>query len=78
MDDRQRQGLCAGCGTKLSTVFVRDKSDEANLMKTSGEPGRTRTSNPLIKSCFCSTISGLLSTGKYLSIPRVTIFNNQS
>jgi hypothetical protein len=29
---------------------VSENSDEANSMKTSGEPGRTRTSNPLIKS----------------------------
>jgi len=30
--------------------FVSEKSDEANLLKTDGEPGRTRTCNPLIKS----------------------------
>jgi integrase len=29
---------------------VSEKSDEANSLKSSGEPGRTRTSNPLIKS----------------------------
>jgi Phage integrase family len=30
--------------------FVSEKSDEAKSLKTSGEPGRTRTCNPLIKS----------------------------
>ena len=30
--------------------FVSEKSDGANSLKTDGEPGRTRTSNPLIKS----------------------------
>ena len=30
--------------------FLSKKSDEANSLKTVGEPGRTRTSNPLIKS----------------------------
>jgi hypothetical protein len=30
--------------------FLREKPVEANSLKRSGEPGRTRTSNPLIKS----------------------------
>src|SRR4029077_4074165 len=30
--------------------FVSEKSDEANSLKIYGEPGRTRPSNPLIKS----------------------------
>jgi hypothetical protein len=30
--------------------FVSEKSNEANLLKTPGEPPRTRTWNPLIKS----------------------------
>ena len=30
--------------------LVSEKSDEANLLKRDGEPGRTRTCNPLIKS----------------------------
>ena len=30
--------------------LVSEKSDEANVVKTVGEPGRTRTCNPLIKS----------------------------
>jgi integrase len=29
--------------------FISDKSEEANPLKISGEPGRTRTSNPLLK-----------------------------
>jgi hypothetical protein len=30
--------------------FVSEKSDEVNSLKTDGEPGRTRTSNPLISA----------------------------
>jgi hypothetical protein len=30
--------------------FISEKSEEAELPKISGEPGRTRTYNPLIKS----------------------------
>jgi hypothetical protein len=30
--------------------FVSEKSDKGSVLKTSGEPGRTRTCNPLIKS----------------------------
>jgi hypothetical protein len=29
-----------------------EKSNEANLLKRNGEPGRTRTCNPLIKRPF--------------------------
>jgi hypothetical protein len=38
----RREDLGRGC-------FVSDKSEEANLLKRSGEPGRTRTYNPLLK-----------------------------
>ena len=31
-------------------LFVSKKSDAANSLKIDGEPGRTRTCNPLIKS----------------------------
>jgi hypothetical protein len=31
-------------------LFISEMSEEANLLKTGGEPGRTRTCNPLIKS----------------------------
>jgi hypothetical protein len=33
----------------VQSIFVSEKSDGAKPLKTSGEPGRTRTSNPLIK-----------------------------
>lgn len=39
-----------GVAQNWAQFFVSDKSGEANLLKRSGEPGRTRTSNPLIKS----------------------------
>ena len=39
-----------GVAQNWAQFFVSEKSDEANLLKRSGEPGRTRTCNPLIKS----------------------------
>jgi integrase len=39
-----------GVAQNWAQFFVSEKSDEANSLKSSGEPGRTRTSNPLIKS----------------------------
>ncbi len=35
-------------GVAQNWAQFRGKSEEANLLKISGEPGRTRTSNPLI------------------------------
>jgi integrase len=37
-----------GVAQNWAQFFVSEKSDEANSLKTSGEPGRTRTCNPLI------------------------------
>jgi hypothetical protein len=37
-------------GTDFEPGFRFGTSDKAKLLKTSGEPGRTRTCNPLIKS----------------------------
>ena len=39
-----------GVAQNWAQFFVSEKSDEANSLKNNGEPGRTRTSNPLIKS----------------------------
>jgi hypothetical protein len=39
-----------GWAQNRAQFFISEKSDEANPLKTSGEPGRTRTCNPLIKS----------------------------
>ena len=39
-----------GVAQNWAQFLVSEKSDEANSLKRSGEPGRTRTSNPLIKS----------------------------
>ncbi len=41
--------FAAGWAQNGAQFFVSEKSDEANSLKF-GEPGRTRTSNPLIKS----------------------------
>lgn len=37
-----------GVAQNWAQFFVSEKPEEANLLKTDGEPGRTRTSNPLI------------------------------
>jgi integrase len=39
-----------GVAQNWAQFFVSEKSDQSNLLKASGEPGRTRTCNPLIKS----------------------------
>ena len=39
-----------GVAQNWAQFFVSEKSEEAKSLKTSGEPGRTRTCNPLIKS----------------------------
>src|SRR5215470_10334032 len=39
-----------GVAQNWAQFFVSEKLDEANSLKRDGEPGRTRTSNPLIKS----------------------------
>jgi hypothetical protein len=44
---------CCALGAKPNlarTRFTSDKSEGANLLKLSGEPGRTRTHSPLLKS----------------------------
>jgi hypothetical protein len=38
-----------GVAQNWAQFFISDKSEEAKLLKRSGEPGRTRTSNPLLK-----------------------------
>jgi hypothetical protein len=38
-----------GVAQNWAQFFVSDKSEEVNLLKIIGEPGRTRTSNPLLK-----------------------------
>jgi hypothetical protein len=37
-----------GVAQNWAQFFVSEKSDEANSLKTDGEPGRTRTCNPLL------------------------------
>ena len=39
-----------GVAQNWAQFFVSEKLDELNSLKTVGEPGRTRTCNPLIKS----------------------------
>jgi integrase len=39
----------SGWAQNRAQFFVSERSNDANSVKTSGEPGRTRTSNPLIK-----------------------------
>ena len=40
----------SGVAQNWAQFFISEKSEEANLLKLSGEPRRTRTCNPLIKS----------------------------
>ena len=39
-----------GVAQNWAQFLVSEKSEEANSLKRTGEPGRTRTCNPLIKS----------------------------
>ena len=39
-----------GVAQNWAQFFVSEKSNETNLFKNNGDPGRTRTCNPLIKS----------------------------
>jgi len=54
VDDLSGTDFEPGVAQNWAQFFISEKSDEANLLKTSGEPGRTRTCNPLIKSSFCT------------------------
>jgi hypothetical protein len=48
--DLSGQDFEPGVAQNWAQFFVSKKSDEANSLKTDGEPGRTRTSNPLISA----------------------------
>jgi len=50
VDDLSGADFEAGVAQNWAQFFISEKLDQANSLKTSGEPGRTRTSNPLIKS----------------------------
>jgi hypothetical protein len=50
VDDPRRTGFYPGVTRNSAQDFVSQKLEEANLLKNFGEPGRTRTYNPLIKS----------------------------
>jgi len=50
VDDLSGTDFEPGVAQNWAQFFVSDKSNEAKSLKTSGEPGRTRTCNPLIKS----------------------------
>jgi Phage integrase family len=60
VDDLSGTDFAPGVAQNWAQFFVNQKSDESNSLKTSGEPGRTRTSNPLIKSellCYAMSFS---------------------
>jgi hypothetical protein len=50
VEDLSGTGFEPGVAQNSALFLISEKSDETNLLKTSGEPGRTRTCNPLIKS----------------------------
>jgi len=67
VDDLSGTDFAPVVAQNWAQFFLSDKSDEANLLKTSGEPGRTRTSNPLIKSSiwpFCTRWDAIASDWK--------------
>ena len=50
VDDLSGADFEPGVAQNWAQFFISEKSEEAKLLKISGEPGRTRTYNPLIKS----------------------------
>jgi hypothetical protein len=52
VDDLSGIDFEPGVAQNWAQFFVSEKSGDAKLLKTSGEPGRTRTCNPLIKSSY--------------------------
>jgi integrase len=50
VDDLSGTDFEPGVAQNWAQFFVSEKENDPNLLKTSGEPGRTRTCNPLIKS----------------------------
>jgi len=50
VDDLSGTDFDSGVAQNWARYFVSEKPEEANLLKNNGEPGRTRTYNPLIKS----------------------------
>jgi hypothetical protein len=50
VDDLSGIGFEPGWAQNRAQFFLSEKPNDANLLKRSGEPGRTRTCNPLIKS----------------------------
>jgi hypothetical protein len=57
----------AGRGQNRAQFFASEKSEEAKSLKRFGEPGRTRTSNPLMEvktiNCFVFLRFSLLARG---------------
>ena len=50
MNDPGSTDIEPGVAQNWAQFFVSEKTDDAKSLKRSGEPGRTRTYNPLIKS----------------------------
>ena len=50
VDDLSGTDFEPGVAQNWAQFFISEKADDSNSLKTRGEPGRTRTSNPLIKS----------------------------
>jgi hypothetical protein len=57
-----------GVAQNWAQFFVSEKSEEANSLKSSGEPGRTRTSNPLISSGMSQSFVFLLFPVSSMSV----------
>jgi hypothetical protein len=50
VDDLSGIEFAPGWAQKRAQFFLSEKPDQTNSLTRLGEPGRTRTSNPLIKS----------------------------
>jgi len=57
-----------GVAQNWAQFFVSEKSDEAKLLKSLGEPGRTRTSNPLISRGMSQCFVFKLFPVSYMSV----------
>jgi hypothetical protein len=58
VDDLSGTDFEPGVAQNWAQFFVRENPEESKSLKRFGEPGRTRTSNPLIKSLVLLVYGG--------------------
>ena len=74
VDDLSGTDFDSGVAHNWAQYFVSEKPEEPNSLKADGEPGRTRTYNPLIKSRFIAPLGTLSIFNDLLS----TLLNLQN